>query len=703
MATTEQRRISQLDEMEDSTLNGIVTIDTATKDSEYKSTNWFMGVDYHDESDLTQDFGTKRIPLSRVALLNESRLIPAFMLPSHIDEAIFGNMEYDDETHHYCFTTTEAEGVTIKYGCPEQLEGEIAPRADAIYVDNDPETSPTIQYRYSASANKFAIIPQSVLLTNGNGTVVRQTGAVADNTYEQHIDINIGSPFTPSETETTDALKVLMLKDNTLCHVKSGVTANSYGTASDQSELDFGGTFKIPYFTVNDTGHISSASDVIITIPSTHASDTVYGIVTLDSTTNSEVVQVGTSNSAGTSTNVARADHVHKTSGLILGTASNFKYSPSSETDATITSTHLLTALNITDISNQTAVDVSNVDSSNKWTTASTNAQKLLKAKKSETTMSLESSVIGSSESDNANVVSFGTKSRSSLLLSTSANKHTVLASNSSGDDIRAALLSVDKSTYANVSVVAMNYLKDSSNKYTAELVVGSDSADACIVKLQNKSSNGSLLTTSLKVDSSVGVSMDYTLADVPSASVTEVLTSARTGSATKLTWNSMSDILPFKHCIATGGSTSQQHSTIEANKSLGLAYQTVVSKSSDVAISGYSTYGPSKITITGLDESKPTLVMVSGKITMSGVALDVKHPVRVDALFGSTAYTIGKVLVDFSETEAYFNCSALVKHTSDTTSMVLDVLADEAVELPSGKTLSITVTLTNLSVYSLN
>ena len=51
-----------------------------------------------------------------------------------------------------------------------------------------------------------------------------------------------------------------------LSHSNSGVTASNYGTMSNVS-LSHGETFTIPYISVNETGHITNASNKTITLP----------------------------------------------------------------------------------------------------------------------------------------------------------------------------------------------------------------------------------------------------------------------------------------------------------------------------------------------------------------------------------------------------------------------------------------------------
>ena len=52
----------------------------------------------------------------------------------------------------------------------------------------------------------------------------------------------------------------------TIAHSDSGATAGNYGDSAAQTP-SFGGTFKVPYVSVDAKGHVTSASDHTVTIP----------------------------------------------------------------------------------------------------------------------------------------------------------------------------------------------------------------------------------------------------------------------------------------------------------------------------------------------------------------------------------------------------------------------------------------------------
>ena len=75
------------------------------------------------------------------------------------------------------------------------------------------------------------------------------------------ITIKGSSPITiSSESAITDS------GTRTISHANSGATAGSYGDASAQTP-GYEGTFKVPYVTVNATGHVTGISDHTVKIP----------------------------------------------------------------------------------------------------------------------------------------------------------------------------------------------------------------------------------------------------------------------------------------------------------------------------------------------------------------------------------------------------------------------------------------------------
>ena len=65
---------------------------------------------------------------------------------------------------------------------------------------------------------------------------------------------------------TDNGTAIITSGSRTISHATSGVTAGSYGDNSNQTP-DYGETFKVPYISVNNTGHVTTASEHTVTIP----------------------------------------------------------------------------------------------------------------------------------------------------------------------------------------------------------------------------------------------------------------------------------------------------------------------------------------------------------------------------------------------------------------------------------------------------
>ena len=101
-----------------------------------------------------------------------------------------------------------------------------------------------------------------MLIYNGtNWNVVTAEGEV----------VNGAAEVTVPATNTAGSAVTIATVDGTAItatfkHNTSGVTASSYGQSSNASPAH-GGTFSVPYFTVNSAGHITAASTKTITLP----------------------------------------------------------------------------------------------------------------------------------------------------------------------------------------------------------------------------------------------------------------------------------------------------------------------------------------------------------------------------------------------------------------------------------------------------
>ena len=84
-------------------------------------------------------------------------------------------------------------------------------------------------------------------------------------------DINATTPITVSGSGTS----------RTIGHANSGVTAGSYGLASNATP-SFGATFDVPYVTVDAKGHVTSGKTNTVTIPNNNASSSSAGLMSVD-------------------------------------------------------------------------------------------------------------------------------------------------------------------------------------------------------------------------------------------------------------------------------------------------------------------------------------------------------------------------------------------------------------------------------------
>ena len=89
----------------------------------------------------------------------------------------------------------------------------------------------------------------------------------------------------------------------TISHDDSGVTADTYGTTSTTALTpSFGSTFTVPGFAVNSTGHVTSAGQHTVRIPSTTATETSAGLMSAaDKAKLDSLDESGSSGGGGTS------------------------------------------------------------------------------------------------------------------------------------------------------------------------------------------------------------------------------------------------------------------------------------------------------------------------------------------------------------------------------------------------------------------
>lgn len=133
-----------------------------------------------------------------------------------------------------------------------------------------------------------------------------------------------------------------------LSHANSGATAGSYGDSAAQTPA-YGATFKVPYVTVNATGHVTAISEHTVKIPAsdntnTHRPIQVNGTQILGDNTTALNLKAGTNvsltNSSGTVTIAATDTTYSAGTGLSLsGTTINHSNSVTAGTAGTSSAT----------------------------------------------------------------------------------------------------------------------------------------------------------------------------------------------------------------------------------------------------------------------------------------------------------------------------------------------------------------------------
>ena len=131
-----------------------------------------------------------------------------------------------------------------------------------------------------------------------------------------------GSPITSSGTIT-------------LTHSNSGVTAGTYGESAPESPATkktpaFGGDIVIPNVAVNATGHVTTASDITVTIPNTAADASTLGLVkigdniTVGTGANAGVISVPIADTDNKFGVVKTGDNITNTNGVITATPATY-------------------------------------------------------------------------------------------------------------------------------------------------------------------------------------------------------------------------------------------------------------------------------------------------------------------------------------------------------------------------------------------
>lgn len=182
------RRIIQLEKMATDDIDKLRVPSSRAETDKSKATNWHIAIDYKNEDpnagENPEDYGTLQIPFSRVAMRDENGMIPSTMLPSYVDDIMYGKMVPDDAAHTtdpdyvsgcaVFIGVDKDEHMVGKYSTPTQPTGYLKPAENIIFFDNDTK----LQYRFTnqsgttAPLYQFAEVPGSRALNTRYGIVL---------------------------------------------------------------------------------------------------------------------------------------------------------------------------------------------------------------------------------------------------------------------------------------------------------------------------------------------------------------------------------------------------------------------------------------------------------------------------------------------------------------------------------------------------
>lgn len=176
------------------------------------------------------------------------------------------------------------------------------------------------------------------LYTNQNAfsnVKVDNTTIAADSATDT-LTLTAGNNITLTPNATNDSITVIAkdttyttsspisLSGTTISHATSGASAGSYGDSANQTPA-YGATFKVPYLTVNNTGHVTSISEHTVKIPASNNTDTKMN-VTLNTKTKAYLVGVSTAPTATAKAFTGIADtgvYLDTTAGSLTATTFN--------------------------------------------------------------------------------------------------------------------------------------------------------------------------------------------------------------------------------------------------------------------------------------------------------------------------------------------------------------------------------------------
>ena len=109
----------------------------------------------------------------------------------------------------------------------------------------------------------LSVSGKTITYTKGDGTTGTITTQDTNTTYSAATQSAAGL-MSAADKKKLDGVAT---SANNYSHPNSGATAGSYGPSANVSPA-LGGTFSVPYFTINTAGHVTAASTKTITLPS---------------------------------------------------------------------------------------------------------------------------------------------------------------------------------------------------------------------------------------------------------------------------------------------------------------------------------------------------------------------------------------------------------------------------------------------------
>lgn len=235
----------------------IAKLDTISTEDDYdlfdpaNSANWALPID--SLLPESEDKGTVKVPMNRIALLDSNGKVPGSMLPGYVDDMAIGTMSHTtDPDEHWSFDDPVAH---VVYGCPTQLEGEIPPLASLIYHD----TPTGVEYRYAG--NMFCEIPNSLLLVEGSCISITNSAS----TRAVSLKIKPTGNYAPALGADNDGL----LHDTFAESLMPPETPDNVNIfpIDPSNTIRFGENFNTHLIAVNRTGHVTTRDTALVYMP----------------------------------------------------------------------------------------------------------------------------------------------------------------------------------------------------------------------------------------------------------------------------------------------------------------------------------------------------------------------------------------------------------------------------------------------------